>query len=154
MNQLVSMIETDEGRSNAAYPDPLTHGAPWTIGVGHCGPEVREGLVWTDLQVDQTRDADIARAAEGCQANFPWFPQLNFARQAVLIGMAFQMGIGRAPTATEPGDGLLDFVHTLGAVRDERWADAEAGLLASDWAKQTPVRARRRAHQLATGEWQ
>lgn len=42
-----------EGFRNKAYKD--TKGI-WTIGVGHTGPEVKEGLVWTDKQVmDQLR---------------------------------------------------------------------------------------------------
>jgi len=35
--------------------------APWTIGVGHTGPEVHEGLEWTDAQVDAAYASDLGR---------------------------------------------------------------------------------------------
>lgn len=42
-----------EGREYKAYPDPGSKdGKPWTIGIGHTGPEVHEGLVWNDAQID------------------------------------------------------------------------------------------------------
>lgn len=65
-----------EGREREAYPDPASpraiarrkglptlglSGAPWTIGTGHTGPEVCEGLVWTDAQIDAAEAADLLR---------------------------------------------------------------------------------------------
>lgn len=139
-----------EGFKNAAYPDPLTKGSPWTIGVGHCGPEVSHGLVWNDDQVNAALDKDIAAKTAQCRREFPWFGRLNEARQAVLIGMCFQIGMGRA---APPPSGLLAFVNTLVAVRDERWADAAEGMRRSAWARQTPRRAQRLAYQMEKGEW-
>lgn len=134
-----------EGRSNTAYPDPLTKGEPFTIGVGHCGPEVVPGCVWTDAQVDAALDADIAAKTAQCESAFaPWFATLNEPRKAVIVGMCFQMGLR----------GLQQFTRTLAAVRDDRFADAANGMRSSLWAKQTPSRARRLAAQMETGEWQ
>lgn len=50
-----------EMRKYVAYPDPATGGDPWTIGVGHTGPEVHPGLVWTDAQIDAALAHDLAR---------------------------------------------------------------------------------------------
>lgn len=137
-----------EGFCNKAYQDTL---GKWTVGVGHCGPEVFEGLMWSDELVNATLDKDIASKLEQCRREFHFFDRLNQPRQAVLVGMCFQMGIGRrGPPAT----GLLAFQNTLAAVRDERWADAAEGMRRSRWAKQTPQRARRLAAQVETGEWQ
>lgn len=33
----------------------------WTIGWGHTGPEVKQGLVWTQQQADDTLRADLAQ---------------------------------------------------------------------------------------------
>jgi lysozyme len=55
------VLEYFEGRRNDAYPDPATGGDPWTIGVGHTGPEVFKGLVWTDELVDKVLSADLAK---------------------------------------------------------------------------------------------
>ena len=134
-----------EGRVTQTYPDPISKGGePWTIGVGHCGPEVRPGLVWTDAQIDAALDADIAKATAAVDSALPWAKALTEPRRAVLIGMAFQMGIG----------GLKGFKLTLAAVRDGRYSHAAALMLNSLWAKQTPKRAKTLARQMETGEWQ
>lgn len=153
------MLARDEGREHRAYPDPLSpyavaarrglataglSGAPWTIGEGHCGPEVHQGLIWTDAQIDAAKASDIAHARAACAAHFhPWFDTLNAPRQAVLVCMAFQMGIG----------GLLEFIRTLAAVRDQHFSLAADGMRNSAWGKQTPERVRRMAEQMASGSW-
>lgn len=83
---------------------------------------------------DMDKHANIKAAMSVC----------NDARQAVLISMAYQMG----------ADGLSEFINTLKAVSEKRWADAQAGMLASKWAKQTPARASRQANQMLSGNWQ
>ena len=51
-----------EGREYKAYPDPGSKdGKPWTIGVGNTGPEVVEGLVWNDAQIDAAFENDSAK---------------------------------------------------------------------------------------------
>lgn len=44
-----------------AYPDPATGGAPWTIGWGHTGPEVKPGLKWDQKKADQVFVDDLNR---------------------------------------------------------------------------------------------
>jgi lysozyme len=142
--KLRAQLEGFEAREHKAYPDPLTKGDPWTIGVGHTGPEVHQGLVWTDEQIDAALTADIAEATKECAAHFQWFASLNEPRQAVLIGMCFQMGMDR----------LLGFHRTLDCIRDQRYADAAEHMRQSVWARQTPKRCIRLAYQLESGEWQ
>jgi lysozyme len=133
-----------EGWVNRAYPDPLTHGDPWTIGVGHTGPDVRQGVVWDNDKVSRVLDEDIAEATAEVRKAFPWFDRLsNEPRRAVIIGMCFQMGIGR----------LSKFHETLAAMRDEKWDHAANCMRDSLWARQTPKRAARLARQTETGEW-
>jgi len=142
MNLRDQLIEF-EGWKNDAYPDPLTGGAPWTIGVGHTGPEVFQGLHWGNELISAQLDSDIAEKTAQVAAAIPWFARLNEPRKAVLIGMAFQMGI----------NGLLGFKNTLAAMRDEHWANAAEGMRQSKWGKQTPKRVNRLAHQIEVGEW-
>jgi lysozyme len=40
----LARIVAREGVRLKAYPDPATGGAPWTIGVGHTGPDVHPGM--------------------------------------------------------------------------------------------------------------
>jgi lysozyme len=136
-----------EGWFLKAYPDPLTGGEPWTVGVGHTGPEVKKGVVWTQEQVSEALDADIAEAERDVLALCPWFDRWqldNLPRRAVLIGMAFQMGRSR----------LALFKGFLSAARDEQFNHAANEMRDSRWARQTPKRASRLARQMETGEWQ
>lgn len=48
----IALLHHFEACRLSAYPDPATGGAPWTIGWGHTGPEVKPGLVWTQQQAD------------------------------------------------------------------------------------------------------
>jgi lysozyme len=51
-----------EAREYKAYPDPGSKdGKPWTIGVGHTGPEVVKGLVWNDAQINAAFENDSAK---------------------------------------------------------------------------------------------
>jgi len=134
-------ITSFEGREHKAYQDTL---GVWTIGIGHTGPEVHAGLVWTDEQIDAAFEADRREAESQCRAHFPWFDKLNEPRQAALISMCFQMGINR----------LLGFPKALAAMRDERWPQAAGEMLDSRWKQQTPKRAARLARQIDLGEWQ
>ncbi len=137
---LRSQLIAEEGRRSVVYLDTLGIA---TVGIGHVEPGLRVGDVWTDAQIDAAFDHDVATKNAEMQAVLPWFGQLNEARQAVLLQMAFQMGTR----------GLLGFSHTLQAVQDGRWRDASNGMLASKWAQQTPRRANRLAEQMLTGNW-
>ncbi len=55
-HQGLDLLIAREGKHNAAYRD--SKGVP-TIGVGHTGPEVYIGLVWSDDQVETTFAKDI-----------------------------------------------------------------------------------------------
>ena len=138
---LKTQIRAEEGLRLHAYLDTLK--VP-TIGVGHTGPEVHLGLVWTQAQADAQLETDLAIKTAQVMARFPWVAGLNEPRQAVVIGMAFQMGL----------DGLAGFRNTLANLRAGRWKEASGGMLASLWARQTPERANRMAKQVLTGEWQ
>lgn len=141
---LDSILDREEDKVYKAYPDPLTHAGPWTIGRGHTGPEVHEGLVWDDNQIEFAYQLDKAAAWQGCYDHLgPWFGKLNAPRRVVLVAMCFQLGIG----------GLLEFKNTLASVRDERYANAAEGMRASLWGRQTRARANRMASIMDTGVW-
>lgn len=56
----IAVLKYFENCSLSAYPDPATGGAPWTIGWGHTGPEVINGLVWTQAKADAELLTDLA----------------------------------------------------------------------------------------------
>lgn len=133
------MLKREEGCVLHAYPDHLGY---MTIGVGRL-IDKRKGGGISEAEADYLLDNDIAKTTIQLSAAFPWFNSLNDARKAVLIGMAFQMGM----------KGLISFKTTLAHIRDERFANAAESMRQSLWAKQTPARALRMATQMETGEW-
>jgi lysozyme len=137
------LIQFEEGRRNVAYRDTL---GLWTNGIGHKYTDSLDhtGDTWTDEEVDQTFEIDYASKLRELGAACPWIASLDEVRRAVLISMAFQMGV----------HGVLQFVHTLAAIRDQRWNDAAGGIRASAWYTQTRARAERAARAIETGEWQ
>lgn len=138
---LLADIKTDEGLRLHAYPDPLTHAEPWTIGYGHTGPDVGPDTVWTQDQADEELAADVAHVQHGLDADLPWWRTLNDARQDVLVNMAFNMGVA----------GLLQFKHALADMQLGQFASAGNDMLNSEWAHQVHGRATRLATQMATG---
>lgn len=137
---IIDQLRREEGSVPHAYQDHLGF---WTIGVGRL-IDKRKGGGLSDEEISYLLKNDVDRIATKLRKELTFFEKLNEPRQAVLIGMAFQMGIA----------GLLEFKQTLRAVEDERWHDAAAQMLRSKWASQTPKRAHRMSRQMDTGEWQ
>lgn len=104
----------------------------------------RKGGHLSDDEMELLLDHDIAEKTAEVMHALPWAATLNEARQAVLIGMAFQMGTA----------GLLTFKFTLANVRGGFYELAAAAMVQSKWAAQTPARAQRLARQMTTGEFQ
>ena len=148
MPDIISLLNYEEGFS--AKPYYCSAGYP-TIGIGQrIGPKgaplklyeftVSKPLaaVWLSEKVKETMaDMDKYTAIREAMA------ACNEPRQAILISMAYQMG----------ADGLSKFTNTLKSVATQNWHAAQAGMLASKWAKQTPNRANRHAIQMLRGEW-
>jgi lysozyme len=74
---LKTQLRCEEGVSHSAYLDTL--GVP-TIGIGHTGPEVHLGLVWSDAQIAAAFDHDVAQKTAEVQACIPWFSHPELAR--------------------------------------------------------------------------
>ena len=137
---LKTQLIREEGAESCAYQDSLGF---WTIGVGRLIDPKKGGGLSQD-EIEYLLDNDIKAKTREVLTALPWASRLSEPRQAVLIGMAFQMGLR----------GLLQFKRMLSAVEDGQFAEAAAEMLDSAWAKQTFGRAARMAKQMETGEWQ
>ena len=146
---LLRQLRRDEGLRLTAYPDPRSpraktgkgSGAPWTIGYGHTGPEVREGLQWTKAQAEAALEADVERHNAELAARFPWVARLPPARRRVLQNMAFNMGVEK----------LAKFHATLAAAKAGDWATAAHQMQQSAWYGQVGSRAVRLVETMRTG---
>lgn len=138
---IVDQLKRDEGMRQVAYQDSL---GLWTIGVGRLidGRKVGAGL--RIKEIEQMLLNDIADREQALRLSLPWFDSLDEVRQAVLVNMAFQLGVV----------GLMQFRDTLNRVREGDYAGAAVAMLQSKWASQTPERAKRVAKQMETGAWQ
>lgn len=93
------LVKSFEGCILKAYPDPGTGGDPWTIGVGHTGPEVKPGVVWTQAQADAALETDLARFARGVW-NAIGEKETTQNRFDALVSFAFNVGLGNLLNST------------------------------------------------------
>lgn len=133
---LRDQLKQEEGLRLSPYRDSEGY---LTIGYGHC----LDKKPISQRAAEVIFDDDVADAEASVGARLSWARHLDPPRWAVLVGMAYQMGIG----------GLLDFTKALAAIERSEWDEAAREMLDSRWARQTPERARRLAEQVRTGEW-
>lgn len=103
-----------EGKKNKAYLD--TKGIP-TIGVGHTGPEVYLGLVWTDEQVLKAFEKDVLWAEEAVNTVTTPLKQHQFD---ALVSFVFNIGATAWHKSTIKR--LLNAGDIVGAAKQfDRW---------------------------------
>jgi lysozyme len=121
---------------------------PYIDTVGKLSIGYGRNLDDTGITTDEAEyllSGDIDRAIRGLVGHFPnWFPALDPVRQAVLINMAFNLGVV----------GVSGFHDTLAAVAAGRYGAAADAMLASRWAGQVGQRAVELAAQMKTGAYQ
>jgi lysozyme len=150
MTTIVDLIHYEEGWRSRPYL--CSEGFPTTgfgFKLGPKGADIdlyqfsipREaGDAWLisilkEVEIDMCRYPAISAAMAACES--------SPARAAVLVSMAYQMGV----------QGLAGFKGTLKSIADKRWDEAANGMMNSRWAKQTGKRAARHAEQMKAGEW-
>lgn len=152
-SDLLESVDTNEGYRATPYKD--TEGL-WTFAKGRClETKPLTPREWKFLLDSKMIDVsisvvganwlmagDIDEAERECARVFADFwPGLDEVRREALTEMVYQMGTTK----------VLGFKKMLIALRVRDWPAVEREALDSRWAKQTPARAKRTAHQLATG---
>jgi len=94
----LDLIKTHEGLRLEAYPDPGTGGKPWTIGFGHTGSNIVEGLHIDEIQADEFLRHDI-ETAEKCVTNSVRVP-LTQGQFDALCSFVFNLGCGALGRST------------------------------------------------------
>lgn len=145
-HEYTALFEAPDGKPIlAVYPDPLTGAEPYTVGLGHTGPDVKKGDVWTQERCMAAFYSDyaIAQACAHSVIGASCWTALSDPRRAVLTDMAFNIGQSR----------LAGFKQMLAAIRAGQWQRARDELLDSAYAKQTKTRAVRNADVILKGEF-
>lgn len=125
---LADRLEDNEGRVRHAYQDSEGF---WTIGVGHL-IDARRGGGLPDFIIDLILQYDIDVVCADLDRNLPGWRSLPFGPRLALAEMCFQLGWPR----------LSGFKKMLAAVAAHDFQTAHLEALDSEWADQTPGRAR------------
>jgi lysozyme len=143
LKTLIAELRRDEGVRYSPYKD--TKGV-LTVGVGHnlAAHPLPAGWKYplNDIQVNSLLDDDLESVFHDLDADLPWWTDLSDVRQRALANFVFQLGINKA----------LGFTKSLPLIRQGKYTAAADNMLLSDWAKQTPNRAKRVTQMIRTGQ--
>lgn len=136
------LIKFHEGYSATPYKCTAGH---TTIGYGHSLTAHGEDIPakWTKECAEAAFIADYEKAERECAAMIRGFSELDAVRQAVLVDMAFNMGIG----------GLIKFRKMLNHLWLKQYSNAAKEMMQSKWAAQVGKRSSRLADMMMTGQW-
>ncbi|GAC1700209.1 MAG: hypothetical protein NVS9B4_01190 [Candidatus Acidiferrum sp.] len=142
--RLEHLLIRHEGTRLRPYDDangaPIRVNGKITIGTGR-------NLVDTGISADEALYLlrnDIQRAELSARTLFAdTFDALSDARQAVILSMIFNLGIG----------GFRRFTRLVGFIHQQHWESAASAMRSSLWAKQVGQRAAELATMIETGEW-
>ena len=132
------MIQKHEGCVLHAYQD--TEGL-WTIGYGRLIDKSRGGGI-TEAEAQFLFDRDYNRVYDQVR-DLPVFSELTDARQAVLVDMAFNLGVS----------GLLDFKKMFIALEARNYEEAASEMVKSKWYRQVGLRSADLVDMMRRGEF-
>lgn len=148
--EIAERLEFHEGCRLMPYYDHLGN---LTIGIGRCidtNPfNTAELKALGDWRHGITKNAAVMLLRNDVQKcldklkKLDFFAELDWERQYALLDMCFQLGF----------EGLCCFKKMLEAMRQGKFYEAAAECLKSQYAKQTPKRARRIARVIREGKW-
>lgn len=144
------LITLHEGRVPYAYQDSMNGACPhcgtsqgyWTIGVGHL-IDRRKGGGLPETMIDALLEYDISQKRRDLFGYAPWMLNLDPVRQAVMLDMAFNLGV----------PGLMAFHNTLTALQANQYGVVSQEMLNSRWARQVGARSARLSAMMKTGRW-
>lgn len=138
LKKYADKIKSEEGYSSTVYKCPAGY---WTIGFGRLvdPAKTKEGI--TKEEAEHMLTNDIITREQSVRGFIPSFEYLSDNRKIALIDMSYQIGI----------TGLQAFRRMLQAIDRKDYKMAAEELLNSEYAKQTPERARRNYNLIREG---
>jgi len=97
----------------------------------------------SETRAEQLLKSVVSGITKELYQAIPWIVRLNEARQAVLLGMAYNLGV----------PGLLKFKRTLGLIEHGDYDNAADAMLQSKWATQVKGRALELSKQMRLGKY-
>ena len=148
--EIAERLEFHEGRRAEAY---YCSGGYLTQGIGHnleTNPltkdqksKIKDLKHWTDAEIDMVLADDVYQCKVLMTQLIEGFDKFDDERQYALVDMCFQLG----------ARGVAGFKKMLKAMRNNDWETAGKECLNSNYGRQTPTRAKRISHLIATGKW-
>jgi lysozyme len=129
----------DDANGKAIKPGSVVLGHP-TIGYGRALDT--KGISQDEASLMRLNDQGEAEGTFADQ-ELGWWANLSTARQDVVALMVFQLG----------ARGFREFKGMIEAIKAKDFTRAALEMLDSEWAKQTPARARRMAELMRTGRY-
>jgi len=145
--KLLDQLKFEEGFRLEKYRCPAGF---WTIGYGHnldrnpydqAGQKIPDKI--TIEFAEELLQSDVGSTIAGLRERFPRIDEFDKARRDAFINMAFQLGV----------NGFMRFERMRAAALARDWWTAYKEAIHSNWAKQTPERARRVAWQIKNGKY-
>jgi GH24 family phage-related lysozyme (muramidase) len=121
----LKLIKDFEGCHLDAYPDPLSGGAPWTIGYGTTrysdGRAVSKGDRINAIEADMLLRQEVDRIAAKLRTTVPYWVEMTDAQKCALISFAYNLGAGFY--------GTKGFETISARLREKNWAGVPDALL-------------------------
>lgn len=145
--KLLHLIESDEGKRRFVYDDrtgksirtgTIVQGIA-TIGIGR--NLQHKGL--SDEEIIYLLTNDLNEIELALSLKLPEIMNLSDVRQAVLVSMAFNLGV----------NGLMSFKKMIQEVKNKDFNAVAACMRQSLWYRQIPKRAERLCQMMLTDEW-
>lgn len=127
-------LTLDEGERLKPYKDQFGN-----ISIGRGRNLTSVGISKPEMEMMYEDDASVAEAT--AMIVFPDFWNYSDARKAALANLCFNLGQER----------IEEFTQFIALVKAQDWDGAAADLLQTQYAKEVPARAQRRADQLRRG---
>jgi lysozyme len=134
--ELIELLIVHEGKKLKPYRD--TKGK-LTIGIGRNLDDV--GI--SDAEAMQMLYHDLDNVHRQVKDKYPWFEELNEARQDVILNMVFNLGINK----------FGEFAHFIAAVFNRDYVKASHEMINSNWSKQVGKRSVDLARMMLRGEY-
>jgi GH24 family phage-related lysozyme (muramidase) len=121
----LKLIKSFEGCHLDAYPDPLSGGAPWTIGYGTTrysdGRPVRKGDRINMVEADMLLRLEVDKIAAQLRNTVPHWTEMTDEQKCALISFAYNLGSGFF--------GSKGFETISKRLREKDWAGVPDALL-------------------------